>query len=70
LGFDDEAVKRRFPKIPSIPVSAETAVQIIRSLGGPAVPAEWQAGIGVDAGGVGPGPTLVNFTYQVCLASV
>jgi N-acetylated-alpha-linked acidic dipeptidase len=70
LGFDDEAVKRRFPKIPSMPVSAETAVQIIRSLGGPAVPAEWQAGIGVDAGGVGPGPMLVNFTYQVCLASV
>ncbi|RCV40530.1 hypothetical protein SETIT_9G061800v2 [Setaria italica] len=65
LGFDDEAVKRRFPKIPSMPVSAETAVEIIRSLGGPAIPADWQeAGLGVDAGGVGPGPTLVNFTYQ------
>ncbi|PUZ36664.1 hypothetical protein GQ55_9G056300 [Panicum hallii var. hallii] len=64
LGFDDEAVKRRFPKIPSMPVSAETAVAIIRSLGGPPIPAEWQAGLGVDAGGVGPGPTLVNFTYQ------
>jgi len=68
LGFDDEAVKRRFPKIPSVPVSAETALAIIRSLGGPSIPAEWQAGLGVDAGGVGPGPTLVNFTYQVCLA--
>ncbi|XP_039831044.1 probable glutamate carboxypeptidase VP8 isoform X2 [Panicum virgatum] len=64
LGFDDEAVKRRFPKIPSMPVSAETAVAIIRSLGGPSIPAEWQAGLAVDAGGVGPGPTLVNFTYQ------
>ncbi|CAN6281057.1 unnamed protein product [Urochloa humidicola] len=64
LGFDDEAVKRRFPKIPSMPVSAKTAEEIIRSLGGPAIPAYWQDGLGVDAGGVGPGPTLVNFTYQ------
>ncbi|WVZ60826.1 hypothetical protein U9M48_010797 [Paspalum notatum var. saurae] len=64
LGFDDKAVKRRFPIIPSMPVSAKTAVAIIRSLGGPAIPAEWQAGLEVDSGGVGPGPTLVNFTYQ------
>ncbi|KAL6894218.1 hypothetical protein ACP4OV_008316 [Aristida adscensionis] len=64
LGFDNEAVKRRFPTIPSMPVSATTAVAILRSLGGPAIPPEWKAGIGVDAGGVGPGPTLVNFTYQ------
>ncbi|KAL6638010.1 hypothetical protein ACP70R_025582 [Stipagrostis hirtigluma subsp. patula] len=64
LGFDNEAVKRRFPTIPSMPVSAKTAAAIIRSLGGPAIPPEWQPGLGVDAGGVGPGPTLVNFTYQ------
>ncbi|KAF8710013.1 hypothetical protein HU200_029738 [Digitaria exilis] len=64
LGFDNEAVKRRFPTIPSMPVPAETAAAIIRSLGGPAVPAEWKVGLGVDAGGLGPGPTLVNFTYQ------
>nr|CAB3497927.1 unnamed protein product [Digitaria exilis] len=65
LGFDNEAVKRRFPTIPSMPVPAETAAAIIRSLGGPAVPAEWKVGLGVDAGGLGPGPTLVNFTYQI-----
>ncbi|KQK12829.1 probable glutamate carboxypeptidase PLA3 isoform X2 [Brachypodium distachyon] len=66
LGFDHEAVKRRFPTIPSMPVSAETASAIVRSLGGPALPAEWRAalGLGEDVGGVGPGPTLVNFTYQ------
>ncbi|CAD6214922.1 unnamed protein product [Miscanthus lutarioriparius] len=64
LGFDDKAVKRRFPTIPSMPVSAKTAAAIIRSLGGPAMPAEWKNGLGVDVGGVGPGPTLVNFTYQ------
>jgi N-acetylated-alpha-linked acidic dipeptidase len=51
-----------------MPVSAKTAAAIIRSLGGPAMPAEWKDGLGVDVGGVGPGPTLVNFTYQVYLA--
>ncbi|NP_001120724.1 probable glutamate carboxypeptidase VP8 [Zea mays] len=64
LKFDDKAVKQRFPSIPSMPVSAKTAAAIIRSLGGPAIPAEWKDGLGVDTGGVGPGPTLVNFTYQ------
>uniref|UniRef100_A0A0E0D810 glutamate carboxypeptidase II n=1 Tax=Oryza meridionalis TaxID=40149 RepID=A0A0E0D810_9ORYZ len=66
LDFDQEEVKRRFPAIPSMPVSGKTASAIIRTLGGPALPAEWQTGVGlpVDVGGVGPGPTLVNFTYQ------
>ncbi|ONM10077.1 Putative membrane localized peptidase [Zea mays] len=64
LKFDDKAVKQRFPSIPSMPVSAKTAAAIIRSLGGPAIPAEWKDGLGVDTGGLGPGPTLVNFTYQ------
>ncbi|TVU44683.1 hypothetical protein EJB05_04132, partial [Eragrostis curvula] len=68
LGFDNEAVKRRFPTIPSMPVSSQTALAIIRSLGGPAIPAEWKkASFEVDVGGVGPGPTLVNFTYQVSI---
>ncbi|KAF0912113.1 hypothetical protein E2562_013008 [Oryza meyeriana var. granulata] len=66
LGFDHKAVKRRFPAIPSMPVSGKTASAIIRTLGGPALPAEWQTGVGlpVDIGSVGPGPTLVNLTYQ------
>ncbi|KAI5022193.1 hypothetical protein ZWY2020_058923 [Hordeum vulgare] len=38
LGFDHEAVRRRFPTIPSMPVSADTAVAIVRSLGGLALP--------------------------------
>lgn len=65
LGFDNAAVKRRFQSIPSMPVSFKTAVAIIGSLGGATIPAEWKAGLGVDEGRVGPGPTLVNFTYQV-----
>uniref|UniRef100_A0ACD5X857 Uncharacterized protein n=1 Tax=Avena sativa TaxID=4498 RepID=A0ACD5X857_AVESA len=66
LGFDHHAVRRRFPTIPSMPVSAETASSIIRTLGGPPLPAEWRAGLGLGdhVGGVGPGPTLLNFTYQ------
>ncbi|XP_048532138.1 probable glutamate carboxypeptidase VP8 isoform X1 [Triticum urartu] len=66
LGFDHEAVRRRFPTIPSMPVSADTASVIVRSLGGPALPPEWRAELGLEghAGGIGPGPTLVNFTYQ------
>jgi N-acetylated-alpha-linked acidic dipeptidase len=72
LGFENEAVKRRFQTIPSMPVSFQTAVAIIRSLGGPVMPEKWNDSLGVDQGGVGPGPTLVNFTYQVylvCLVS-
>jgi N-acetylated-alpha-linked acidic dipeptidase len=66
LGFNNEAVKRRFQTIPSMPVSLKTAVAIIRTLGGPAIPAKWNASsLGVNEGGVGPGPTFVSFTYQV-----
>ncbi|KAM0885620.1 hypothetical protein ACQ4PT_030196 [Festuca glaucescens] len=66
LGFDHDAVKRRVPTIPSMPVSADTASAIVRTLGGPALPPEWRAALnlGDDVGGVGPGPTLLNFTYQ------
>ncbi|KAJ0982596.1 hypothetical protein J5N97_010851 [Dioscorea zingiberensis] len=64
LGFEDEEVRRRFPPIPSMPVAAATAAEILRTLGGPAVPREWREGLRLDASGVGPGPTLVNFTYQ------
>ncbi|XP_015577834.2 probable glutamate carboxypeptidase AMP1 [Ricinus communis] len=64
LGFNDSKVLERFPKIPSLPLSFENADVILRSLGGPImVSPEWK-----DYSGrvtrVGPGPTLVNFTYQ------
>ncbi|KAM0951950.1 putative glutamate carboxypeptidase [Dioscorea sansibarensis] len=64
LGFEDEEVRLRFPTIPSMPVATETAADILRTLGVPAVPHEWKEGLGLELGGVGPGPTLVNFTYQ------
>ncbi|XP_010908056.1 probable glutamate carboxypeptidase VP8 isoform X1 [Elaeis guineensis] len=64
LGADDEEVRRRFPKIPSMPVSAAVAVEILRTLGGPRVPPKWRSALSQDETGVGPGPTLVNFTYK------
>jgi hypothetical protein len=65
--FPDEIVKRRFPTIPSMPVSADTASAIVRTLGGPPLPPEWRAALnlGDHPGGIGPGPTLLNFTYLV-----
>lgn len=69
LAAEDGGVGRRFPKIPSMPISTENARVILRSLGGPRLPKEW---MDVDdhalreyMAGVGVGPTLVNFTYKV-----
>ncbi|XP_065006793.1 probable glutamate carboxypeptidase VP8 isoform X1 [Musa acuminata AAA Group] len=65
LAADDEEVRRRFPKIPSLPVAEVVAMEILRTLGGPPMPRGWGEGLPSAAkSGVGPGPTLVNFTYQ------
>ncbi|XP_052176103.1 probable glutamate carboxypeptidase AMP1 [Diospyros lotus] len=60
LGLNDKEVVRRFPKIPSMPVSADTAEAILSTLEGPRAPSEWKA----RALRVGPGPTMLNFSYQ------
>ncbi|CAK7342167.1 unnamed protein product [Dovyalis caffra] len=66
LGLEDSEALERFPKIPSLPLSFGNADVILGSLGGRTMPPEWR-----DSGGgrsrvlkVGPGPTMVNFTYQ------
>ena len=41
LWFDDETMRRRFLTIPPMSVSTETALAIVRSLGGTALPADW-----------------------------
>lgn len=61
LDLDDPEVLKRFPNIPSLPLSAEAAGTILGSLGGAPAPPEWRAGVET----VGPGPTVVNFTYEV-----
>jgi N-acetylated-alpha-linked acidic dipeptidase len=64
-----EEVRRRFPTIPSMPVASITAAEILRTLGGPSLPHQWKEGLMETGGGIGPGPTLVNFTYAVCFLS-
>ncbi|GFZ09286.1 peptidase M28 family protein [Actinidia rufa] len=64
LGLEDSDVVRRFPKIPSMPISADAAEGILRSLEGARVPYEWRDTLKAKVGRVGPGPTMLNFTYQ------
>ncbi|KAF5747750.1 glutamate carboxypeptidase 2 isoform X2 [Tripterygium wilfordii] len=64
LSFEDSEVLNRFPKIPSMPLSPENADVILGSLGGPAVPQRWRDSLRSRVSRVGPGPTMVNFTYQ------
>ncbi|KAI3961736.1 hypothetical protein MKW92_024755 [Papaver armeniacum] len=64
LGVNDNQVMKRFPKIPSMPISVENAEMILEGLEGPKVPDEWKVTLKSKVGRVGPGPTLVNFTYQ------
>ncbi|XP_057980562.1 probable glutamate carboxypeptidase AMP1 [Malania oleifera] len=64
LRLEDIEVSRRLPKIPSMPISVETAETILRSLDGGRVPYEWRDTLRSKVGRVGPGPTFLNFTYQ------
>lgn len=63
LPLEDGEVRRRFPKIPSMPVSFDTAEEILGLLGGPLAPAEWSSEM-PSVVSIGGGPTVVNFTYQ------
>lgn len=65
LRVEDEEVRRRFPRIPSTPVSLSTAREVLRRLGGPRLPTEWRGEVVGEWSGVGGGDMLVNFTYQV-----
>uniref|UniRef100_A0A1J3DE51 glutamate carboxypeptidase II n=1 Tax=Noccaea caerulescens TaxID=107243 RepID=A0A1J3DE51_NOCCA len=59
LRLEDDRVTRRFPKIPSLPLSLHNAEIILASLGGAKAPVEWR-----NSGRVGPGRTVLNMTYQ------
>lgn len=65
LDPEDPEVLKRFPKIPSMPLSAKAAELLLATLGGSPVPNQWRASLPAGVGGVGSGPTVVNFTYQV-----
>ncbi|KAL5741977.1 hypothetical protein ACOSP7_028709 [Xanthoceras sorbifolium] len=64
LDLEDNQVLKRFPKIPSLPLSLENALTILGSLGGDFVPQFWNDSSWVNGLRVGPGPTIVNLTYQ------
>lgn len=64
LNLDDNEVLKRFPKIPSMPLSAHVAHVVLSSLGVTPLPLEWRTTLrakGINH--VGPGPTMLNFTY-------
>lgn len=67
LGVEHSEVLKRFPKIPSLPLSADIADTILSSLGGAPVPLNWRGTLRSKVGvtHVGPGPTMLNFTYLV-----
>ncbi|OMO51891.1 hypothetical protein CCACVL1_29512 [Corchorus capsularis] len=64
LELEDNKVLERFPGIPSLPLSFESAQVILESLGGPLAPQEWRDSGPSRLSRVGPGPVMVNFTYQ------
>ncbi|WZZ81741.1 hypothetical protein YC2023_102313 [Brassica napus] len=65
LSLEDDRVARRFPKIPSLPLSLRNAEIILASLGGARAPVEWRNSGRVGSGQrVGPGQTVVNMTLQ------
>lgn len=68
LDLDDPIVNRKFPGIPSLPVSQAAAESILGSLEGARMPKEWREGFrsgGSKIGRVGPGPIMLNFSYEV-----
>lgn len=56
-------LKTMLPSIPSLPISAEDAQVIMKSLGGPLAPPHWHGGLDLAAYRVGRGPGILNFTY-------
>ncbi|XP_010555869.1 PREDICTED: probable glutamate carboxypeptidase 2 [Tarenaya hassleriana] len=65
LGLEDNRVVKRFPKIPSLPLSLRKAEAILASLGGAAAPEEWRnSGRVGSRQRIGPGATAVNMTYE------
>ncbi|XP_022746462.1 probable glutamate carboxypeptidase AMP1 [Durio zibethinus] len=64
LELEDNKVLDRFPGIPSLPLSFESAQLILESLRGPLAPQEWRNSGRSKLSGVGPDQVLLNLTYQ------
>ncbi|KAL1566069.1 glutamate carboxypeptidase II [Salvia divinorum] len=67
LEADDPRVAGRFPGVPSMPVSEAAAERILGSLDRARLPSAWRESFKSGdrrCWGVGPGPTMLNFTYK------
>ncbi|XP_022766886.1 probable glutamate carboxypeptidase AMP1 [Durio zibethinus] len=64
LDLEDYKVLKRFPGIPSLPLSFESAQLILESLGGPLAPQQWRYSGRSKLSRVGPGQVMLNLTYQ------
>lgn len=63
LSVDDPAAM--MPRIPSLPISAEDALPILKSLGGPVAPVKWQGALELSEYKLGRGPGRLNISYVV-----
>ncbi|KAM3351167.1 hypothetical protein ACQJBY_023272 [Aegilops geniculata] len=64
VSVEDAMATDDMPGIPALPVSARDAAEIQRVLGGAVAPADWQGRDGSPAYRLGPGPAVLNLTYQ------
>ncbi|KAF7023556.1 hypothetical protein CFC21_036048 [Triticum aestivum] len=64
VSVEDAMATDDMPGIPALPVSARDAAEIQRVLGGAEAPAGWQGRDGSPAYRLGPGPAVLNLTYQ------
>ncbi len=55
----DPAAAESLPRLPSIPISGRDAAAILKHLGGPRAPKEWQGGLAVPYN-LGPGPARLR----------
>uniref|UniRef100_A0A0C9RJL7 TSA: Wollemia nobilis Ref_Wollemi_Transcript_14459_2317 transcribed RNA sequence n=1 Tax=Wollemia nobilis TaxID=56998 RepID=A0A0C9RJL7_9CONI len=62
LSVDDPRTK--LPLIPSIPISAEDAALIMKSIGGSVAPAEWHGALDLPDYRLGRGPAVLNLHYK------
>lgn len=62
LMSDPEA---KMPRIPSLPISADDALPILRSLGGSVAPPEWRGGLDLPQYNLGRGPGRLTLSYVV-----
>ncbi|XP_044976998.1 probable glutamate carboxypeptidase LAMP1 [Hordeum vulgare subsp. vulgare] len=64
VSVEDAMATDDMPGIPALPVSARDAAEIQRVLGGAEAPAGWQGRDGSPVYRLGPGPAVLNLTYQ------